>query len=154
MKEFDKIQGSHGTRIILFNLRKRENEESHLYELDFALGMISASLTTQQKIRHKASRPGLSTKSRRSTRDDRRSRRLLHEGLYGDSLFASSMRVLLARREDCSSLSNLSIGRKRILRLFPEYKPKGFADGVTVHCGYVVKETPSCAASTFTTKIV
>lgn len=35
MKEFDKIQGSHGTRIILFNLRKRENEESHLYELDF-----------------------------------------------------------------------------------------------------------------------
>ena len=35
MKEFDKIQGSHGTRIILFNLRKRENEDSHLYELDF-----------------------------------------------------------------------------------------------------------------------
>ena len=142
MKEFDKIQGSHGTRIILFNLRKRENEDSHLYELDFCTwNDIRISDHTAEKTR----------KHRGPVFQQNRDGQLATTDVPEDYSMKAYMEILYLRPRCAFYLRGEKIvPRCPISRLtkeyyvFPEYKPKGFADGVTVHCGYVEGYSKSC----------
>ena len=142
MKEFDKIQGSHGTRIILFNLRKRENEESHLYELDFCTwNDIRISDHTAENTR----------KHRGPVFQQNRDGQLATTDVPEDYSMKAYMEILYLRPRCAFYLRGEKIvPRCPISRLtkeyyvFPEYKPKGFADGVTVHCGYVEGNSKLC----------
>ena len=136
MKEFDKIQGSHGTRIILFNLRKRENEDSHLYELDFCTwNDIRISDHTAENTR----------KHRGPVFQQNRDGQLATTDVPEDYSMKAYMEILYLRPR-CAFYLRGEKSFRNTNRKVSQTELLSIAG--------TSKETPSCAASTFTTKIV
>ena len=141
-KEFDKIGGPHGTRIILFNLRKRDDTESHLYELDFSVS---------NDIRIFGHTGENTNKHRGPVFQQHRGGQQATLDVPEDYSLRAYMEVLYLRpRCEFYLRGEKIVPRCPISRLtkeyyvFPEYKPKGFAHGIIVHCGYVEGNSKFC----------
>ena len=141
-KELDKIGGPHGTRIILFNLRKRDDTESHLYELDFSVS---------NDIRIFGHTGENTNKHRGPVFQQHRGGQQATLDVPEDYSLRAYMEVLYLRpRCEFYLRGEKIVPRCPISRLtkeyyvFPEYKPKGFAHGIIVHCGYVEGNSKFC----------
>ena len=153
LTEMDKIQGSHGTRVVLFNLRKREGESNgegeREHEFDFSVGNDIRMLGDTEDKNNR----GLSSKntSRRPVFQQHRDGQQATLDVPEDYSLRAYMEVLYLRPRCAFYLRGEKIQpRCPISRLtkeyyvFPEYKPKGLAYGITVHCGYIEENSKLC----------
>ena len=151
LEEMDKIQGSHGTRVVLFNLRKRDSngEGGKEHEFDFSVKNDIRMLGDTEDAKNK----GLSSKntSRRPVFQQHRDGQQATLDVPEDYSLRSYMEVLYLRPRCAFYLRGEKIvPRCPISRLtkeyyvFPEYKPKGLAYGITVHCGYIEENSKLC----------
>ena len=151
LKEMDKIKGTHGTRVVLFNLKKRESETERdgEYEFDFS---VSNDIRMLGDTEDKNNR-GLSAlnSGRRPVFQQYRDGQQATLDVPEDYSLRAYMEVLYLRPRCKFTLRGQEISpRCPISRLtkeyyvFPEYKPKGMVHGMTVHCGYIEENSKLC----------
>ena len=153
LQEMDKIQGSHGTRVVLFNLRKRDSDSTgegvREHEFDFSVANDIRMLGDTENSKNR----GLSSKntSRRPVFQQHRDGQQATLDVPEDYSLRAYMEVLYLRPRCEFYLRGEKIQpRCPISRLtkeyyvFPEYKPKGLAYGITVHCGYIEENSKLC----------
>jgi len=133
MRELDKIRGSHGTRIVLFNLRDPPELDFTSYKDDIRL--VGAIPDDERAVRgpiFQQSREG--QQASLDVQEDY-SLRAYMEILYLKPRCEFTLRGRpVVPRDPIAHLA-------REYYVFPEYKPRGLDAGITIHIGYAADET-------------
>ena len=149
LQEISKIQGPHGTRIVLFNLRADE--------LDFTAfkNDIRIAGMTAEDVEDVAERPGNNGSRRAATGgpvfQQQREGQLATTDVPEDYSLRSYMEILYLRPRCAFTLRGTRIKfrdpiahLKQEYYVFPEYRPRGARGGITLHMGYAEEQSKLC----------
>jgi len=133
MRELDKIRGSHGTRIVLFNLRDPPELDFTSYKDDIRL--VGAIPDDERAVRGPIFQQSREGQQASIDVQEDYSLRAYMEILYLKPRCEFTLRGRpVVPRDPIAHLA-------REYYVFPEYKPRGLDAGITIHIGYAADET-------------